>query len=60
MTNPPRVFVGGSDALAMVTPAIEARLKDMHAYDALSRSTDIASRSVRDPSVAEPADRYKN
>jgi NAD(P)-dependent dehydrogenase (short-subunit alcohol dehydrogenase family) len=45
MTNPPQVFVGGSDALAMVTPAIEARLKDMHAYDALSRSTDIASKN---------------
>ena len=45
MTNPPQVFVGGSDGLAMVTPAIEARLKDMHAHDALSRSTDIASKN---------------
>jgi len=45
MTNPPQVFVGGSDALAMVTPAIEARLNDMHAHDALSRSTDIASKN---------------
>jgi NAD(P)-dependent dehydrogenase (short-subunit alcohol dehydrogenase family) len=43
MTNPPQVFVGGSDGLAMVTPAIEARLKDMRDHDALSRSTDIAS-----------------
>jgi NAD(P)-dependent dehydrogenase (short-subunit alcohol dehydrogenase family) len=45
MTNAPQVFVGGSDGLAMVTPAIEARLKDMHAHDALSRSTDIASKN---------------
>ena len=43
MANPPQVFVGGSDGLAMVTPAIEARLKDMRDHDALSRSTDIAS-----------------
>ena len=41
MANPPQVFVGGSDGLAMVTPAIEARLKDMRDHDALSRSTDI-------------------
>ena len=41
MTNPPQVFVGGSDGLAMVFPAIEARLKDMREHDALSRSTDI-------------------
>jgi hypothetical protein len=41
MANPPQVFVGGSDGLAMVTPAIEARLKDMREHDALSRSTDI-------------------
>ena len=45
MTNAPQVFVGGSDGLAMVTPAIEARLKDMRAHDALSRSTDIASKN---------------
>jgi NAD(P)-dependent dehydrogenase (short-subunit alcohol dehydrogenase family) len=41
MANPPQVFVGGSDGLAMVFPAIEARLKDMREHDALSRSTDI-------------------
>jgi NAD(P)-dependent dehydrogenase (short-subunit alcohol dehydrogenase family) len=41
MANPPQVFVGGSDGLAMVTPAIEARLKDMSNHEALSRSTDI-------------------
>jgi NAD(P)-dependent dehydrogenase (short-subunit alcohol dehydrogenase family) len=41
MANPPQVFVGGSDGLAVVTPAVEARLKDMRKHDALSRSTDI-------------------
>jgi NAD(P)-dependent dehydrogenase (short-subunit alcohol dehydrogenase family) len=41
MANPPQVFVGGSDGLAMVTPAVEARLKDMRDHEALSRSTDI-------------------
>lgn len=41
MANPPQVFVGGSDGLAMVIPAVEARLKDMRDHDALSRSTDI-------------------
>ena len=41
MANPPQVFVGGSDGLAMVTPVVEARLKEMHDHEALSRSTDI-------------------
>ena len=41
MANPPQVFVGGSDGLAMVFPAIEARIKDMREHEALSRSTDI-------------------
>jgi len=41
MAKPPQVFVGGSDGLAMVTPAIEARLEDMRDHHALSRSTDI-------------------
>jgi NAD(P)-dependent dehydrogenase (short-subunit alcohol dehydrogenase family) len=41
MANPPQVFVGGSDGLAMVTPAVEARLKDMRDHEALSRSTDL-------------------
>jgi NAD(P)-dependent dehydrogenase (short-subunit alcohol dehydrogenase family) len=40
MEAPPRIFVAGSDALAMVTPAVEARLKAVHAYEALSKSTD--------------------
>lgn len=41
MQDPPQVFVGGSDGLALVTPAVEARLKDMRDYKALSQSTDI-------------------
>jgi hypothetical protein len=40
MDTPPRVFVAGSDALAAVGPAVEARLKAVHAHEALSRSTD--------------------
>jgi NAD(P)-dependent dehydrogenase (short-subunit alcohol dehydrogenase family) len=40
MDTPPRVFVAGSDALAVVGPAVEARLKAVHAFEALSRSTD--------------------
>ena len=43
LTAPPKVFVGGGNGLAMVAPALEARLKDMRDHDALSRSTDIAS-----------------
>jgi len=37
---PPKVFVAGSDALSMVAPAVEARLRAVHAHEALSRSTD--------------------
>jgi NAD(P)-dependent dehydrogenase (short-subunit alcohol dehydrogenase family) len=40
MKEPPRIFVAGSDALAMVTPAVEARLAAVHAYKLLSASTD--------------------
>jgi len=43
LTAPPKVFVGGSDGLAAVAPALEARLKDMRDHEALSRSTDIVS-----------------
>jgi len=38
----PKVFVAGSDALAVITPAVEARLAAIHADEALSRSTDGA------------------
>jgi NAD(P)-dependent dehydrogenase (short-subunit alcohol dehydrogenase family) len=40
MENPPKLFVAGSDALAVITPAIEARLQATRADEALSTSTD--------------------
>jgi NAD(P)-dependent dehydrogenase (short-subunit alcohol dehydrogenase family) len=40
MGSPPRVFVAGSDAIAAVAPAVEARLKAVHAFEELSKSTD--------------------
>jgi NAD(P)-dependent dehydrogenase (short-subunit alcohol dehydrogenase family) len=40
MVDSPKLFVAGSDALAVITPALEARLAATHADEALSRSTD--------------------
>ena len=40
MDKPPKVFIAGSDALAMIPPSIEARLQEAHAHEDLSRSTD--------------------
>ena len=40
MDNPPRQFLAGSDALAGVTPVLEARLEELRAYADLSKSTD--------------------
>ncbi len=40
MPNPPRQFFAGSDALAVVTPALEARLREIKDYEELSKSTD--------------------
>jgi NAD(P)-dependent dehydrogenase (short-subunit alcohol dehydrogenase family) len=40
MENPPRLFAAGSDDLAVITPAIEERLKVTRAYEELSKSTD--------------------
>jgi NAD(P)-dependent dehydrogenase (short-subunit alcohol dehydrogenase family) len=40
MDNPPKQFVAGSDALAVVKPALEARLEELRAYEDLSKSTD--------------------
>ena len=40
MDNPPKQFVAGSDALAVVKPALEARFEELRAYEDLSRSTD--------------------
>jgi hypothetical protein len=42
MANPPTVFTAGSDALAVITPAVETRLQELMAHEALSRSTDGA------------------
>ena len=42
MEAPPKVFVAGSDALTVITPAVEARLQAIRADEALSRSTDGA------------------
>ncbi|MEF9602098.1 SDR family NAD(P)-dependent oxidoreductase [Paracoccus sp. PXZ] len=43
MDDPPRQFLAGSDALSIVQPVLEARLNELHANEALSRSTDMAS-----------------
>jgi NAD(P)-dependent dehydrogenase (short-subunit alcohol dehydrogenase family) len=40
MENLPKQFVAGSDALAVVKPALEARLEELRAYGDLSKSTD--------------------
>jgi NAD(P)-dependent dehydrogenase (short-subunit alcohol dehydrogenase family) len=37
MQNPPKVFAAGSDALDTIRPAIEERLRDMRAYEMLSK-----------------------
>jgi len=42
MDNPPRQFVAGSDAIAVVKPALEARLEELRAHDELSKSTDCS------------------
>jgi NAD(P)-dependent dehydrogenase (short-subunit alcohol dehydrogenase family) len=40
MENPPKQFVAGSDAIAVVKPALESRLDELRAYENLSKSTD--------------------
>ncbi len=40
MQNPPKVFVAGSDALSVITPAIEERLRESRVNEMLSKSTD--------------------
>jgi len=40
METPPRVFVAGSDAIEVIAPAVEARLKAVRAFEELSKSTD--------------------
>ena len=40
MQNPPKVFIAGGDALDVITPGIEERLREARAHEALSKSTD--------------------
>jgi NAD(P)-dependent dehydrogenase (short-subunit alcohol dehydrogenase family) len=40
MDNPPRQFLAGSDAVAVIEPELESRLKEVRAYLDLSKSTD--------------------
>ena len=43
MQSPPKQFFAGTDAVAGITPALEARLEEVRAFAELSRSTDRAS-----------------
>ncbi|MCC2963626.1 SDR family NAD(P)-dependent oxidoreductase [Massilia sp. IC2-278] len=43
MASPPRQFLAGSDALAMVNTALDARRTEMAAFEALTVSTDHAA-----------------
>jgi NAD(P)-dependent dehydrogenase (short-subunit alcohol dehydrogenase family) len=40
MTNPPRQFLAGSDAIAVVTQSLEGRLDEIRGFTELSKSTD--------------------
>lgn len=40
MTNPPKQFQAGSDAVAVIRPALEGRLQEIKDHEALSQSTD--------------------
>jgi NAD(P)-dependent dehydrogenase (short-subunit alcohol dehydrogenase family) len=40
MASPPRQFYAGSDAVAMIKPALEARLREILDHEELSKSTD--------------------
>src|SRR4051812_33069817 len=40
MANPPKQFYAGSDAIAGIRPALEARLQEIKDHEALSKSTD--------------------
>jgi NAD(P)-dependent dehydrogenase (short-subunit alcohol dehydrogenase family) len=39
METPPRLFVAGGDGIEVIAPAVEARLKAVHALEELSKST---------------------
>ena len=43
MANPPQVFVAGSDALDMIRPALESRLRDMRRHEDLSRGMEVST-----------------
>jgi NAD(P)-dependent dehydrogenase (short-subunit alcohol dehydrogenase family) len=43
MKTPPRQFHAGSDALAVIKPALAARLQEIQDHEELSKSTDGAS-----------------
>jgi NAD(P)-dependent dehydrogenase (short-subunit alcohol dehydrogenase family) len=43
MPSPPKQFFAGTDAVAGITPALEARLQEVRAFAALSESTDRTS-----------------
>ena len=38
MQNPPKVFVAGGDALDVIKPAIEERLREARDHETLSKS----------------------
>src|SRR3989454_3857075 len=40
MQNPPKVFIAGGDALDVIVPATEERLRQARAHETLSKSTD--------------------
>jgi len=40
MENPPKQFLAGSDAVAVVRPVLEGRLEEVRAYESLSEMTD--------------------
>ena len=40
MENPPKQFLAGSDAVAVVRPVLEGRLEEVRAYESLSETTD--------------------
>ncbi len=46
MEHPPRVFAAGSDALEVITPAVEARLAELRAHADLSRAAGGALQEV--------------
>ena len=40
MESPPKQFLAGSDAVAMIKPVLEGRLEELRAYEDLSKTTD--------------------